>query len=101
MPSSLAEAHAAPVLAALRRRSAPPAAAPSGAAVVVLCASSDHVFDATQEIQQSWGVKPLSLSTAGGGRRKDQVARQAKALKEGVAVAVGSPGRVLRLLEEG
>jgi len=78
---------------------------PRSISIAVLCLSTERVFEALAEISEAWSVgkstaKPLALAAHGGGRRKDQVARQAKAIAAGVAVAVGTPGRLLRLLEE-
>jgi len=93
--------------AALRSgAAAEPARKPGKIAVAVLCLSTERVFEALGELTEAWKVgkawaaKPLALAAHGGGRRKEQVARQAKAIASGVSVAVGTPGRVLRLLEE-
>mmetsp|Transcript_19457 Transcript_19457/g.61048 ORF Transcript_19457/g.61048 Transcript_19457/m.61048 type:complete len:173 (+) Transcript_19457:637-1155(+) len=64
-------------------------------------ASAERVFAALGEVREAWPSKPFALAAHGGGRKRDQVTRQAKALGRGVAVAVATPGRVLRLLEEG
>jgi len=71
----------------------------SGASVIVLSASTERVFEVVAEIESSWKTKPVVLAAHGGGRKKDQIARQAEALKRGAAVAVATPGRLLRLLD--
>eukprot|EP00928_Gymnodinium_smaydae_P047405 TRINITY_DN31638_c0_g1_i1.p1 TRINITY_DN31638_c0_g1~~TRINITY_DN31638_c0_g1_i1.p1 ORF type:complete len:318 (+),score=59.72 TRINITY_DN31638_c0_g1_i1:63-1016(+) len=93
-----------PGVATLRAISAggtPPAGPAGGVSVLVLCASTNRVFEAKAEIEKAWNVKALALAAHGGGRKKDQVARQAKSLSEGVAVAIATPARLLRLLAEG
>lgn len=89
------------VLAALRMKAAPGSAKPRSAGVVVLCSSSEQVFAVLPRLEKAWGTKPLPLCTFGGGRRKDQIHRQGQSLQAGVAVVIGTPGRVLRLLDEG
>jgi len=89
------------VLSAVRDRSVLPTTPAAAAAVVVLCASTDRVFEAVVEVQDQWRTKPLALAAYGGGRKKDQIARQAETLRKGVPVALATPGRLLRLLDEG
>lgn len=91
-------------LLALRDRAKPPAATPHGVSIAVLASSAERVFAAITEIRdaKAWrGLKPLALAAHGGGRKRDQVARQAKALASGASLAVATPGRLLRLVEEG
>lgn len=78
-----------------------PTPTPRCISVLVLCASAERVFQVLQRAEEKWHVKPLALSAHGGGRRKDQVARQARTLATGVSVAVGTPGRLLRLFDDG
>eukprot|EP00933_Yihiella_yeosuensis_P014492 TRINITY_DN12978_c0_g2_i1.p1 TRINITY_DN12978_c0_g2~~TRINITY_DN12978_c0_g2_i1.p1 ORF type:complete len:339 (-),score=74.97 TRINITY_DN12978_c0_g2_i1:61-1002(-) len=77
-----------------------PKVEPQNISVLVLCSSTDRVFKVKAEIEEAWKVKALALAAHGGGRKKDQVARQAKAIAAGVAVAVATPARLLRLLSE-
>lgn len=70
-----------------------------GAAILVLCSSVERVFAVIAELQTSWKVKPTALANHGGGRKRDQLARQAVAFGS-ARVAVGVPGRVIRLLDE-
>lgn len=100
LPQKCAGEFAPGVLRAIHKKELP-APRPKSASVVVLCTSTERVFAAIEEMRTAWGTKPLALATFGGGRRKDQIARQAKALKVGCLLAVGTPGRVLRLVEEG
>ncbi|CAK9033303.1 unnamed protein product [Durusdinium trenchii] len=70
--------------------------------VLALCASTDRVF----AIKAAWDaafphLKALALAAHGGGRKKDQVLRQAKALEQGTALAVATPARLSRLKAEG
>jgi len=78
-----------------------PAAEPGTVAVAVLCLSVERVFVVHEMLQSRWGVKAFALCAHGGGRKRDQIARQAKAVASGVAVGIGTPGRVLRLMDEG
>jgi len=101
-----AEAVSGTLLASFKSAAAvEPKRRPRSISVAVLCLSTERVFEALAEISEAWKVgkaagKPLALAAHGGGRRKEQVARQAKAIAVGVSVAVGTPGRLLRLLEE-
>jgi len=78
-----------------------PAAEPGTVAVAVLCLSVERVFVVHEMLQSRWGVKAFALCAHGGGRKRDQIARQAKAVASGVAVGIGTPGRILRLMDEG
>lgn len=73
---------------------------PKGASVIVLCTSAERAFAAVTELKAS-GSKPLVLATHGGGRKSDQVKRQASALEKGAHLAVATPGRLIRLLDDG
>ena len=68
---------------------------------LLLCASTDRVF----AIKAAWDAvcpqKAVALAAHGGGRKKDQVLRQAQALEHGIALAIATPARLLRLKEEG
>eukprot|EP00746_Dinoflagellata_sp_MGD_P082884 gnl/MRDRNA2_/MRDRNA2_32943_c0_seq1.p1 gnl/MRDRNA2_/MRDRNA2_32943_c0~~gnl/MRDRNA2_/MRDRNA2_32943_c0_seq1.p1 ORF type:complete len:230 (+),score=58.80 gnl/MRDRNA2_/MRDRNA2_32943_c0_seq1:59-748(+) len=73
-----------------------------GALLIVLCISADRGFTVSEEIKKAWkGIVPVALYKHGGGRNSDQLSRQAKAFSKGCAVAVGTPGRLARLLDEG
>lgn len=101
--SSAAPARTSSVLRAIAVSLPVPASEiPRSTAVSVVCSSTERVFEVLAELQQAWvGVKPLALTCHGGGRKQAQVERQGKALAKGVAVVVGTPGRVLRLVDEG
>lgn len=75
--------------------------APKCVSVVVLCTSAEQAFAAVAELAKASPQKPLVLATHGGGRKGDQVKRQAAALAKGAQLAVATPGRLLRLLDEG
>ncbi|OLQ09586.1 hypothetical protein AK812_SmicGene6800 [Symbiodinium microadriaticum] len=72
-----------------------------GAAILVLCASTDRLFALKADLDGSWGIKALALAAHGGGRKRDQVLRQAKALAAGATLALATPSRLRRLVEEG
>lgn len=74
--------------------------APKSVSTLILCASAEQAFAAVGELGKA-SSKPLVLATHGGGRKCDQVKRQAAALAKGAALAVATPGRLQRLLEEG
>jgi len=89
---------------ALRDGKKLPSPVPKSAALAVIVPSVDRVFAIVGEMREAQGwrkVKPVVLAAHGGGRKSDQVLRQAKALEQGTAVAVATPGRLLRLFEEG
>jgi len=78
-----------------------PAPRARSASVAVLSPSVERVFGVVALLGEAWAVKPLALGAHGGGRKKDQIARQARALARGAVVAAATPGRLLRLLDEG
>mmetsp|Transcript_45019 Transcript_45019/g.97101 ORF Transcript_45019/g.97101 Transcript_45019/m.97101 type:complete len:252 (-) Transcript_45019:365-1120(-) len=69
--------------------------------VVVLCLSTERAFQLAALLEKTWKIKPLTLCTFGGGRKKDQLQRQGRAIEAGVPVAVATPGRLSRLLDDG
>lgn len=76
--------------------------AAKAASVIVLCPSAERAFAALEEIKEAWQLKTkvVVLAAHGGGKKSDQVARQAKAIESGAPVAVATPGRLQRLLDE-
>eukprot|EP00435_Cladocopium_sp_Y103_P034086 s241_g8.t1 len=69
---------------------------------LLLCTSTDRVFAVKADWDAAYPACPaLPLAAHGGGRKKDQVLRQAKVLQKGASLAIATPARVLRLKEEG
>lgn len=89
------------LLCAVRDDSSPPTPPSGDVFVAVLCISAERAFAALEEISESWKVRPAVLASHGGGRKNDQIARQAQAIASGSAVAIGTPSRFLRLIDEG
>lgn len=78
-----------------------PSPKPSGASIVVLVCSAERCFELSGKLHDAWGVKPAVLASHGGGRKADQLARQAKVLEKGVSLAIATPGRAMRLADDG
>lgn len=74
---------------------------PKCVSVIILCTSAERVFGILEELKKALKFKPLVLATHGGGRKADQLKRQASALAKGAHLAIATPGRLLRLLDEG
>lgn len=74
---------------------------PKSVFVVVLCNSAERAFVIAPELSKAMSSKPLVLASHGGGRKGDQVKRQAASIAKGAHLAVATPGRLLRLLDEG
>lgn len=106
VPTWFASCHPGSTLVHLRRTLVPDSAAcPSshqttkGPSILVLGSSTERVFALISDLEAAWKVKPAALAAHGGGRKRDQLERQAKAFGT-TPIAVGTPGRVLRLFEE-
>jgi superfamily II DNA/RNA helicase len=73
---------------------------PKNVGILVLCSSAERAFGIISELKAA-SLKPIVLAAHGGGRKSDQVKRQAAAISKGARLAVATPGRFLRLLDEG
>lgn len=87
------------VVDVLRERNAA-ASTPKSASVLVVCMSVERTFEVIDALGSILPTKPVALAAHGGGRKRDQLARQGKALEGGLSVAVGTPSRITRLLDE-
>lgn len=103
LPQSCDSTCRSPCIRALRDGKDPAAGVARSSCVVVLCMSTERAFTVVDELKEAWNLKrkPFALVKHGGGRLVDQVSRQGKVLAGGVAVAVATPGRLTRLIEEG